>query len=93
VIEFISYPPNLAEWDRGKQPYYLELYGETRPVVDRRFAEAQPAGSVDGKAETISATPVYEYWWTIGPMYPSMNTVIQGILSAGWIETLTLPPM
>jgi len=66
VIELVSYPHNLGAWDSEKQPYYLELYGETRPVVDRRFAEVQPAGSVDGKAQTASVTPVYEYWWTIG---------------------------
>lgn len=66
MIEVSSYPPNLMTWDEAKQPFYLEIYGETRPVVAAQYAEVQAPGDPDAAAKTAAATPIYEYWWTIG---------------------------
>jgi hypothetical protein len=65
AIEAVSYPANLDEWDEDKHPFYLELVGETRPLLDTAYAEVIPAGP-GGAAETVHPAPVYEYWWTIG---------------------------
>jgi hypothetical protein len=67
TIEAASEPRDLAAWDPGEQPFYLELYGETRPVVDTAYAEVIPASS-SAEASPVSRgeAPVYEYWWTIG---------------------------
>lgn len=66
MIEVVSSPANLQDWEPDKQPFYLELYGETEPLVDEAYAQAVPAGSADPKA--TADAPVYEYWWTLG--YP-----------------------
>ena len=57
-------PPDLSQWEPDKNPFYLEFFGETSPVLDRGFAEVIPAGGQDPMA--TSAAPVYEYWWTLG---------------------------
>ena len=59
-----SWPPDLSKWDQEKEPFYLEVFGEAEPVLDMSFAEVVPAGSTT--IESTPATPVYEYWWTIG---------------------------
>jgi hypothetical protein len=64
VIETASWPPDLAQWIPAEQPFYLELYGETSPVLDTALAEVLPAGKAD--PVTASPAPVYEYWWTLG---------------------------
>ena len=66
MIEVASHPENLKDWKSGEQQYYLEVYGETRPIVDKAYAEVQPAGAGDGKPQTSQPAPIYEYWWTIG---------------------------
>jgi hypothetical protein len=64
VITVASHPPDLSSWDQEKDPYYLEVFGETEPVLDMTHAEVLPPGG--STAQTTAATPVYEYWWTIG---------------------------
>lgn len=64
VITVASHPPDLASWDQEKDPYYLEVFGETEPVLDMTHAEVLPPGG--STAQTTAATPVYEYRWTIG---------------------------
>ena len=41
---------NLAEWKPMEQPFYLELYGETSPLVDEAYAKVVPDGVTDPKA-------------------------------------------
>src|ERR1700689_4491221 len=65
MIEVVSAPPVLSQWVPARDPYYLELYGETSPVLDTALAEVIPAGAAD--PVTASPAPVYEYWWPRGP--------------------------
>lgn len=64
MIEVVTSPANLADWKPKEQPFYLELYGETSPLVDEAYAEIVPAGGTGPK--TTADAPVYEYWWTLG---------------------------
>jgi hypothetical protein len=64
MIEVASHPGDLAKWDPGEDPFYFEVYGETQPVLDMTYAEVVPAG--EDSAATVTSTPVYEYWWTLG---------------------------
>jgi hypothetical protein len=66
MIEVASWPANLAQWDAREQPFYLEVFGETTPLVDTHYAEVQSPGSPDGTAPAAPGAPIYEYWWTIG---------------------------
>lgn len=66
MIELVSYPSDLSTWDPTTHEFYLELYGETQPVVDRKIVEVQPAGPADSAPQMANVLPVYEYWWTIG---------------------------
>ena len=59
-----SYPADLSTWDQDQDPYYLEVLGEAGPVLDMTHAEVLPAG--ESSATTTAATPIHEYWWTIG---------------------------
>ena len=53
----------------------MELFGETRPLVDVTYAEVVPSGGADDEAHTASSAPVYEYWWTIGhPGHPEHHS-------------------
>lgn len=67
TIESISHPLPLSEWDANnpKEPFYLELFGETRPFLDTAVAEVVSVGGSDASA-TGDPAPVYEYSWTIG---------------------------
>lgn len=64
VIRSASSPADLGSWDQNEHPYFLEVFGETEPALDMAHAEVIPAGG--SGAATTSATPIYEYWWTIG---------------------------
>lgn len=64
MIEAASYPADLTSWQPEINPFYLELYGETTPLVDEAYAEVVPAGGTDPR-QTADA-PVYDYWWTLG---------------------------
>jgi len=66
MIEIVSYPPDLSKWDSHKEPFYLELYGETKPIIDLCFAQVLPAGSIEEAPQNASMTSIYQYWWTIG---------------------------
>ena len=67
MIEEVSYPPDLATWKPNVHPFfYLELFGETSPQLDMKYAEVLPAGPIDGQESTVTAIPIYQYWWTIG---------------------------
>lgn len=66
MIEVVS---GQCEIDLGNEKptsYYLELFGETRPVVASNYAQVLPMGPLDGSVQTTQSTPAYEYWWTIG---------------------------
>jgi hypothetical protein len=64
VIASASFPSDLGSWKQDEHSYYLEVLGEGEPALDMTHAQVIPAGGLD--AATASATPVYEYWWTIG---------------------------
>lgn len=64
MIQVATYPTDLSQWKQDEDPFYLEVFGETEPVLDMTFAETIPAGGQG--AQTTQATPIYEYWWTIG---------------------------
>jgi hypothetical protein len=68
TIESISHPADLSQWQGESEddPFYLEVFGETSPVIDTTYAEVIPAGVPEGAAQSTQPTPVYEYWWTIG---------------------------
>jgi hypothetical protein len=62
VIEAVSWPGDLSDWDPKEQPYYLKLSGETSPVLDVAYS-----GPTAGDSQTAPAPgSIYEYWWTIG---------------------------
>ncbi len=68
MIQVATYPDDLKLWKPpDMSPFYLEVFGETKPFLDQHYAEVLPPGLADGTAaQTTAATPVYEYWWTIG---------------------------
>ncbi len=64
MIQVATHPTDLSRWDHGADPFYLEVFGETEPVLDMNFAEMIPPGGEN--AQTTQSTPIYEYWWTLG---------------------------
>jgi hypothetical protein len=78
VIEVASWPPDHARWYPATEPFYLELFGETAPVLDTALAEVLPARKADPQTSSSSAqfmstdgpsatlTPVHQQqaWWT-----------------------------
>jgi len=64
MITVASFPEDLGTWDQDQHPFYLEVLGESEPVLDASHGEViAPGGS---EPTGSSATPVYEYWWVIG---------------------------
>ena len=69
MIEVVTYPTDLNKWDAKDSQPYLELYGETQPLLCTDLAETLSSGSADSAdslLQTAVATPIYEYFWTIG---------------------------
>jgi len=64
VIETSSWPVDLSSWQPDEQPFYLEFFGETSPLLDESYAEVVLPGGTD--PTTVRDAPVYEYWWTLG---------------------------
>jgi len=64
MIESASHPKDLHAWDPATYPFYIELFGETSPLLDTGFSEVLKPGA--SEAEAVAAAPIYEYWWTIG---------------------------
>jgi hypothetical protein len=68
MIQFVTWPSNLAHWNSEKDPpFYLELYGETRPELDERYVEVLSlAEEQHGLIEGARLAPLYEYCWSLG---------------------------
>lgn len=67
MIEVASWPKDLSHWNPRDpaHPYYLELFGETSPRLDRGYGG--PIASDAAEADpTLTKAYTYEYWWTIG---------------------------
>lgn len=64
MIEVSTSPTDLSTWNPDQQPFYLEVYGETTPLIDMNYAEVQSPDSDSAKA--TADIPIYQYWWTIG---------------------------
>ena len=66
MIESVTYPANLADWNDQTNNFYIELFGETHPYLDMTYAEVLPVGSKeDDPTQTKAVTPIYQYWWTL----------------------------
>jgi hypothetical protein len=68
MIQFVTWPSDLAHWNLEKDgPFYLELYGETRPEVDERYVEVLSlAEEQHGLKEGARLAPLYECCWSLG---------------------------
>ena len=66
MIEAVSHPSVLGTWDPFGCKPYLELYGETRPLLYLNNAQMVLPGSIDHMPQMATAIPIYEYFWTIG---------------------------
>ncbi len=66
TIESVSYPDDLTVWKPDDDPFYLELYGETAPVLDIHYAEASSAAADEASMSSGKGAPIYEYFWTLG---------------------------
>lgn len=70
MIEVVSYPIDLSTWhpQEPDNSFYIELYGETRPLIALDFAEILPPSSNGNlpQSKTQESLPIYEYSWTIG---------------------------
>jgi hypothetical protein len=68
AIESVSSPLDVRLWNPDEpdaKPFYFELLGETRPLLDGSFAELATAPTAHGMPGAPQSS-VYEYWWTIG---------------------------
>jgi len=74
MIKVASHPRDLSTWNGNHPSFYMEIFGETEPLMDRNYGEILPPGGIEAK--TTANTPIYEYWWTIGhlPFYEPGNT-------------------
>ena len=68
MLQVVSHPVNLSDWDPNliTQPFYFELYGETKPAITMDFAEVLPVGQSESAFQNTSPLSIYEYSWTIG---------------------------
>lgn len=68
MIGVVNYPNDLAEWDAEseEQPFYFELYGETKPRITMDIEQVIPVGQRDSSPQAVAPLPIYEYSWTIG---------------------------
>jgi len=59
-----------SSWGETGKSFYLEVYGETQPVINSHFAEViSPRSAGKGQDPSTSSVPtygVYEYWWSLG---------------------------
>jgi len=76
MIEVASFPKDLAGWDPGSHAFYLELFGETQPLIDPAYGQLLGSAAPPGGP---SSSPMYQYWWTIGhPGHPhAEDSVLQ----------------
>lgn len=79
MIEVTSFPQDLSAWDGADPPYYLEVFGETSPIIDLHYAEVLPPGAA--AETTTTGTPIYEYWWTVG--HPGQRPEHRRLFSRG----------
>ena len=54
------------EWNKNSSQPYLELYGETHPIVCTNIMETLPTHSMNTDPQMPGTLPIYEYYWTIG---------------------------
>ena len=66
MIEVSSAYPSVSSLNSdGLQPY-LEVYGETEPLVCNDLAETLSADSKNNDLQMEAGVPIYEYYWTLG---------------------------
>ena len=95
MIETTSWPADLTDWAPAENPFYLELFGETSPVLDTALAEVLPAGAADprtctsrsaaaggsGRSEIGSVPQSKEFPWSVEKVTFGGNghDVMQGV--------------
>lgn len=66
MLQTASFPQPVSLWGTPNYPFYFEVFGETRPLIDVKYSEVLPAGSVEEMPKNVTSVPIYQYWWTIG---------------------------
>ncbi len=76
-----SFPADLSNWvpSSAEQPFYLEIYGETRPIIVKENEKVSSAED-DNSTQSNVSTPIYEYSWTLGHSeVPELNSIWKGL--------------
>lgn len=83
MIKVVSHPSSLKEWEPKNNPFYLELFGETSPLMDMKGAKAPSSPDNSGPLHYPTTVPIYEYYWTIGlpgnPKYQHPSPSIKAV--------------
>ena len=56
----------MSDWNLSGLRPYLELYGETQPLLCDNLAETLSASSTNNDLQMEAGVPIYEYFWTLG---------------------------
>lgn len=62
MIEVASAPAPMSAWDPEGSSFYLEVSGETSPVLAPAYGAVQAPHDDDDQ----SRAAIYEYWWSLG---------------------------
>lgn len=66
MLELVTHPPDLDTWEPCGNTPYLELYGETSPLLEQDHPEALVAAAGDAAPQLMTGGQIYEYSWTLG---------------------------
>lgn len=92
MIEVDScYPSDWNSWNSSSSQPYLELYGETQPVLCTNLTEMLPASATSDDLKMDAVLPIYEYFWTIGiseHLYDQFAQHVENVVDEG-VDVLT----
>jgi hypothetical protein len=94
VIETSSWPVDLSSWQPDEQPFYLEFFGETSPLLDESYAEVVLPGSkahVPWEAVADPAVRVYLYFpisagWRVKEIMATLKYLAPAPEQRSWFE-------
>jgi hypothetical protein len=66
VIEFVTWPRNIAEWNHDEDLFYFEVFGEARPRFNPGYVQVPLSEENEAVRRCTNLAPLYEYYWSLG---------------------------
>jgi hypothetical protein len=66
LIEYVTWPRNIVQWNHDEDLFFLEVFGETSPRLTPEYLQLPLSEEGGDIRQCANLAPLYEYYWTLG---------------------------